>query len=295
METLLEAIGNTPLLKLAERTSAGAAIYAKLERFNPGVSIKDRHVLAMIEAAESQGVLKPGGTVIEAVYGNTGIALAHICNIKGYQLILVMPEDYIPERRHVLSCLGIEIINTPAAQGIRGAMEQAAAIKVEHPDYFTLNHFDNAAQLTAHLSGLAQEILDDLTGIQIDAFVGALGTGSSLAALAQVLRPQGTQIIAVEPEAGQAIPGIGFGLEPQHIKAELVDRIVTVTAQDAARGFKELAAENGVLAGLSCGANYRVAKQIAAELGPGKNVLTIFYDGGERYFSLQQELKEKAS
>lgn len=302
METLLEAIGNTPLLKLGRGApDGGATIYAKLERFNPSVSIKDRTVRAMIDAAEQSGALKAGGTVLEPVAGNTGIALAHICNIRGYPLILTMPEDYMPERQHILECCGTQIETTPAEQGIKGAIERAQQIKVEHPDYFIPDHFANETQVEAYRQGLVQEILTDLEGVSVDAFIGCVGTGSSLIAIAEAFRPNGTQIIAVEPascaflskcETGRhAIPGISFGFVPDYFPREAIDRIETVTDQQAVQGFRSLAAETGLLAGLSSGANYHVAKQVSTELGAGKNILTLFYDGGERYFSLEKELQ----
>ncbi len=286
MESVLEATGHTPLLKLERGLPAGAAvIYAKLERFNPSVSIKDRAVRAMVDAAEARGDLKPDGTILEAVAGNTGIALAHICNIRGYGLILTMPEDYMPERRHVLECFGTQIETTPATQGVRGAIEAAEAIKAKHPDYCMLDHFNNLDQVEAHRKALVPEILEDLAGRHVDAFVGCVGTGASLTAIAERLRSTGTQIVAVEPAASSAIPGIAFGIIPDYLNDEFIDRRAEVTDREAVQGFRSLAAENGVLAGLSSGANYHVAKQLAVELGEGKTVLTIFYDGGERYFS----------
>ena len=304
IETLIEAIGDTPLLKLEPRDPEGAAtLYVKLERFNPSVSLKDRNVLAMIQQAENEGLLRPGGTVIEPVAGNTGIALAHICNVKGYRLVLTMPADYMPERHHVLECCGTQIEITPAEEGIDGAIERARQIHRQHPEYVYLDHFSNEAQVRAHETGLVKEILADLGDVHIDAFIGSVGTGSSLTAIADVLQPHGTQMIAVEPAAApflsqgvrgvHKIPGIGFGFMPEYLRRVRLDRIETVKDEEALEGFRNLARETGVLGGLSCGANYWVAKKIAAELGSGKNILTIFYDGGERYFSLGKQLARK--
>ncbi len=294
-ESLLDATGNTPLLHIDLEVPEGTVnLYAKLERFNPSVSIKDRNVRAMIDAAEQSGELQAGGTVLEPVAGNTGIALAHICNVRGYQLILTMPEDYMPERRHILKRLGIKIETTPADQGIAGAVERAQVIKTEHPDYYVPDHFTNEVQVEAHRAGLVREILDDLNGVSIDAFIGSIGTGSSLVAIAEALKPAGTQIIAVEPAAAKhAIQGIGFGFQPPYLKEGTIDHVEKVSDQDAVQGFREMAAETGVLGGLSCGANYIVAKRMARTLGPDKNILTVFYDGGERYFSLEKELKNE--
>lgn len=291
MQSVLEATGQTPLLKLDTIVQAGATLYAKLERFNPSVSIKDRNVLAMIDAAEALGQLKAGGTVLEPVAGNTGIALAHICNIRGYRLILTMPEDYMPERRHILERCGTQIETTPAVHGVQGAIDRARELQGQHPDYYVPDHFSNESQLEAHRKGLVKEIIQDLAGTRIDAFVGCIGTGSSLTAIAEVFQG-GAQIIAVEPsERSHAIPGISFGFRPPYLKNKLIDRVEKISDQEAAAGFRELAAETGVLAGLSSGANYFIAKKIARDLGPDKNILTIFYDGGERYFSLEKELR----
>lgn len=304
MENLVDTIGNTPLLKLAQGVPVGGAdIYAKVERFNPGGSIKDRVAVAMIDAAEQKGRLAPGRTVLEPVAGNTGIALALVCRLRGYSLILTMPEDYMPERRYILECCGTRIETTPAEEGIAGAIRRAHVIQKEHPDYFMPDHFSNPAQVEAHHKGLMQEILTDLDGVSIDAFVGCVGTGSSLTAIAEALQPEGTKIIAVEPAASpflsegksgrHAIPGIGFGFAPETLKRELIDQIETITDEEALKGSQDLAAKTGLLAGLSSGANYHVAKKVSQELGGGKNVLTIFYDGGERYLSLKRELSNK--
>lgn len=306
METILEAIGDTPLLKMdLGAPERGATIYAKVERFNPGGSLKDRVAVAMLDAAERAGRLRPGGTVLEPVAGNTGIALALVCRLRGYRLLLVMPEDYMPERQHVLECCGTVIETTPALLGIAGAIRRAGEIQREHPDYYMPDHFANREQRTAHRRGLVPEILRDLSGVPVDAFVGCVGTGSSLSAIAEELRPTGTEIIAVEPAAApflsegrggkHAIPGIGFGFAPLTLDRRLIDRIETVTDDEALHGFRELAATTGLLAGLSSGASYSVSKKVARELGAGKAVLTLFYDGGERYFSLQQELHGEES
>lgn len=304
MDTLIGTIGKTPLLKMERGIPEGSAtVYAKVERFNPGGSLKDRVVMAMLDEAERQGRLKQGGTIVEPVAGNTGIALAILCTLRGYHLILTMPQDYMPERRYILECLGTEIFTTPAEDGIDGSIAKAKKILEEHPDYYMPDHFTNPVQVGAYRDGLVKEISGDLAGVAIDAYVGAVGSGSSLTAIAEQFRPGGAKIIAVEPAASpflslgkrgrHAIQGIGFGYDPPNFKRELVDRIETVTDEEALRGFRDLAAQTGLLAGLSCGANYHVVKKVAKELGPGKNVLTIFYDGGERYLSLEKELNDK--
>lgn len=295
MESIVETIGNTPLLKL-ESLQGRATVYAKLERFNPGGSIKDRVVQAMLTAAEESGELKAGMTVLEPVAGNTGIALALLCRLRAYRLILTMPEDYMPERRYVLECCGAEIELTPAAAGISGAIRRAAELKQEHPDYFIPDHFHNEVQVEAHSQGLVQEIRSDLADIIPDALVGCVGTGSSLQALARYYRPHGTKIfvVTVSPRA-RTVPGIDFGLSESLLDKDWVDQTVQLTMEEALQGFQELAASTGVLAGLSSGATYRVAKKLSLQLGTGKNILTIFYDGGERYFSLEKTLRKEVA
>jgi cysteine synthase len=296
---LLDSIGKTPLLRLGRAVSAGGArIYAKLERFNPGGSIKDRTVAAMLEAAEKSGTLKKGMTIIEPVAGNTGVALALQCAIRGYHLILVMPEDYMPERRHILESLGTNIETTSAREGVQGAIKRVGTLSEEHPDYFMINHFENPIQVDAHRAGLMAEILVDLDE-PIHAFVSCVGIGSTLTAAALTLKESGTQIIAVEPQAfPHAIQGIGFGMSPANLNGDSIDQTYSVSDAEAVQGFGELAAETGVLAGLSSGANYFVSKKLSHKLGEGKNIVTIFYDGGERYFSLKERInpsKEKVS
>ncbi len=295
MENILAAIGNTPLLRLEQGPPPdGAVIYAKIERFNPGGSLKDRAALAMIEAAEEEGKLQVGGTVVEPVAGNTGVALALICRLRGYSLILTMPEDYMPERRYILECCGTQIETTSAAEGITGAIRRAREIHAEHPGSYMPDHFSNRVQVTAHRQGLVSEIVADLEGVAVDAVVGCVGTGSSLTALAEIFREQGSEIIAVDPPTfPHAIQGIGFGFDPALLNQELIDRRETVTDEEALAGFRDLAATTGLLAGLSSGAVFHVAKKIARQLGPDKNILTLFYDGGERYFSLREELQKK--
>lgn len=303
MHQLTENIGKTPLFRCKRGFAASAAmVYAKLERFNPGGSIKDRNVRAMLETAQQTGALKPGMTLIEAVAGNTGIALAMQCRRLGYSLVLVMPEDYMPERRYILECLGVQLVLTPAVDQMAGAYRKAQEILRQHPDYYMPDHFHNQAQVDDHSQHFIQEILDDLSrepkknakDTPIDVFLGCYGSGSHLAAAIQVLKPQGTRIIALRPNSqSHAIPGIGFNVPAVLFNESEIDHFIEFNQEDALRGMEELARETGILAGLSSGANYVIAKRLAAELGPEQTLVTTFYDGGERYLSLEKNLKEK--
>ena len=292
----LELIGNTPVTELQRIVPEGSAtVLAKLEFLNPGGSVKDRICLAMIEAAEAQGSLKPGATIIEPTSGNTGIGLALVAAARGYRLILTMPDTMSQERRSLLRAYGAELILTPDTKGMHGAIKKAEEILEEHPDYFMPQQFSNPANPEAHRRTTALEILEQCP--QIDALVAGVGTGGTVTGVGSVLRqarPE-TEIIAVEPASSavlsggepgyHAIQGIGAGFIPDVFDDDIVDRVLAVSDEDAIATTRRLACEEGILAGISSGAACAAALSIAEELGSGKIVLVVFPDSGERYLS----------
>lgn len=303
-ENILELIGSTPLVKLNRIVEDGMAdIYAKLEFFNPGGSIKDRICLSMIEDAERKGLLKPGATIIEPTSGNTGIGLAMVAAVKGYKLILTMPETMSMERVFILESYGAEVLLTPGEEGMIGAVKKAEELAGETPGSFMPHQFNNPANPAIHRETTAREILHAMDG-QVDALVAGVGTGGTITGVAEMLKskiPQ-VQIIAVEPadspvisggEAGpHRIQGIGAGFIPQVLQVDAIDRIITVTDEDAYELSKKLAREEGLFVGISAGAAVFSALIIARELGKGKTVVVIIPDTGERYYSTHQHFEE---
>jgi cysteine synthase A len=298
-KSILDTIGNTPMMKLSRMVKAdNAEVWVKLEGFNPGGSVKDRIALSMIEEAEQRGRLKKGMKIVEPTSGNTGIGLAMVAAVKGYPIVLTMPESMSMERRQLLSAYGAELVLTPAAKGMRGALEKAAEIAASGKEYFMPQQFENPANPMVHRQTTAREILDLMGGKRIDAFVAGVGTGGTITGVGEVLRKKvkGVRIYAVEPAAspvlsgGQAGPhpiqGIGAGFVPKVLNTKVYDEIIQVTADDAKGTAKRLAVEEGLLIGISSGAACWAALQVAAKLGKGKRVVTIFPDGGERYLSM---------
>lgn len=293
-------IGNTPLVQLRDLAGESAAtVLAKVEFFNPGGSIKDRACLHMIEAAEADGRLKPGMTLIEPTSGNTGIGLALVSAVRGYKLILVMPESMSMERASLLSSYGAQLVLTPAWEGMRGAIKEAESIVAQNPDYFMPAQFSNPANAEAHRQTTGPEILSAVEE-EIDAFVVAVGTGGTITGVGEVLKaknPQ-TQVIAVEPatcavlsggEPGpHKIQGIGAGFVPEILNRDIIDRVITVSDDDAYKMAKTLAKQDGLLVGISSGANVWAAREVARELGKGKTVVTLLPDTGERYISIEK-------
>ena len=295
-ESPLDLIGRTPVVRLSRIVPEGAAeVWAKVESCNPGGSVKDRICRAMIEQAEADGRLKPGATVIEPTSGNTGIGLALVCAVKGYRLILTMPETMSEERRSLLAAYGAELILTPDTRGMHGAIRKAEEILAEHPDYFMPQQFSNPANPEAHRQTTARELLDQFQ--RIDAFVAGVGTGGTITGVGDVLKQRmpGVTIIAVEPAASPVlsggepgfheIQGWGAGFIPEVLDTSVYDEVVTVTDEQAARWARRLAREEGLLSGISCGGACAAAVEIATRLGSGKVVVTVLPDTGERYLT----------
>ncbi len=301
LDSLLDAVGHTPLMQLSRAVPAGCGqIFAKLEAFNPGGSVKDRICLQMIEAAEQEGILKPGATVIEPTSGNTGIGLAWVCALKKHPLILVMPENYSVERRFMMRALGARIVLTEAVLEMPGAIAKAEALAAETPDAFLPRQFSNPHNPEAHELGTAQEILADLPQGGVDAFVAGVGTGGTLTGVGRILKRHDPRckIVAVEPESAAVlsgrqpsvhrIQGIGAGFIPKILDLSLIDQIETVSDREAFENSKQLARAEGLLVGISSGAAFAAALRVSRQLGPESRVLTLFPDKGERYFSIEK-------
>lgn len=297
--SILELIGATPLVKLNRiPPEGGATILGKLENLNPGGSVKDRIALSMIEDAEAAGHISPGATIVEPTSGNTGIGLAVVCAVKGYRLILTMPEDMSLERRRLLERLGAEILLTPAIEGMTGAVFAARQVVEKNKSAFMPQQFENRANPEVHRRTTAREIIE-ATGGQVDAFVAGVGTGGTITGVGEVLRAElgaDVRVVAVEPSrspvlsGGRAgmhnIQGIGASFVPGVLNREVYDEVIRIEDRDATSMALRLAREEGILAGISSGANVVASLQIAAKLGPGKTVVTMLCDTGERYLSV---------
>jgi len=288
-------IGATPLVRL-QGDDGWAEIYAKVEAANPGGSVKDRICLNMILAAERDGRLKAGSTIIEPTSGNTGIGLALIAAVRGYRLVLLMPESMSRERSEILKAFGAEVVLTKAQLGMAGAIDEARALLARHPGYFMPDQFANPV-VRRWTSG--PEILSATDG-RVDAFVAGVGTGGTITGVGEVLKAHNpaVRIVAVEPAASAVlsgrppgphkIQGIGAGFIPKVLNRAVVDEIITVTDDDAYRAMKALAEREGLLVGISSGANVVAARQVAQRLGEGRRVVTVLPDRGERYFSMDR-------
>ena len=296
---VLELIGRTPVVRLNRLpTPEGAAVIAKVESLNPGGSVKDRIAVAMLEDAERRGLLRPGGTIVEPTSGNTGIGLAIAAAVKGYRLILTLPDDMSVERQRLLARFGAEIHLTPAIEGMTGAVFAAQELVREHSDYFMPQQFENPANPDAHRRGTALEILEVLGDRRLDAFVAGVGTGGTLTGVAEVLKEKisGVRIVAVEPARSpvlsggkarpHAIQGIGASFVPGVLNRSIIDEIMTVRDEDAIGWSPRLAREEGLLVGVSAGAAAFAACAVAATLTPAQLVMTVLPDTGERYLSL---------
>ncbi len=303
METLLEAIGNTPLIELKRSLpEASARVFAKLEKFNPGGSSKDRVILKILDSAEKSGALIPGQTIVAATTGNSGIALGYLGNIKKYPIILTMPENFSLERRRILESYGVTLHLTPAAEDMKGAISLAKKIAREKNAFF-LDQFENPQTVLAHQEGTFEEIKKELPE-NIDAFVCGVGTGGTLMGIGKALKNRGTRIYAIEPTSSpwlsqgktgpHKIQGIGPGFVPKILDRSIIDEVISITDREAYEGAQDIAKHEGLLVGISCGAAFVGAKRIAQKLGTGKIVLTTFPDGGERYFSMKKFFNEES-
>ena len=302
-EHILETIGNTAHIRM-NRLFPNAEVWIKSERSNPGGSIKDRIALAMIEDAEKSGALKPGGTIVEPTSGNTGIGLAMVAAVKGYKLILVMPESMSVERRRLMLAYGATFDLTPREKGMKGAIERAIDIVESTPDAWMPQQFENAANIAVHVQTTAQEILADFADMPIDAMITGVGTGGHITGCAEVLKKAwpDLKVFAVEPtlspviSGGQAGPhpiqGIGAGFIPANLHTQLLDGVIKVDPADAKTMARRAASEEGMLVGISSGATLAAIAQKLPELGASARVLGFNYDTGERYLSVPDFLPE---
>jgi len=295
-DNIVQAVGRTPLVRINRLTEPGSAtLYAKLESFNPCGSVKDRIGVSMIEAAEKDGSLKKGMTIVEPTSGNTGIGLAMVAAAKGYRCVFVMPDTMSIERRALLKMLGAEIVLTPGSEGMKAAMAKADELAGQD-GFFQPQQFSNPANPEIHRRTTGVEIIDDLDDIHLDALVAGVGTGGTISGTgAAVKEKYGCRVVAVEPDASPVlsggdpgphpIQGIGAGFVPDNYKAEVVDEVVRVKNEDALQTSRAMASQEGILVGISSGAIVWAALQVAARLGEGKTVVTVVPDTGERYLS----------
>jgi cysteine synthase A len=293
----LEMVGNTPLLKLNNLVEGDMAeVYLKLEKYNPGGSVKDRAALGMIERAEELGLLKAGDTIVEPTSGNTGIALAMIGKLKGYRVIIVMPETMSVERRSLIRAYGAELVLTEGAKGMKGAIAKAQEIAENENGFYIPQQFLNEANPNKHYATTAEEILKDVN--DLDMFVAGVGTGGTITGVGKKLKElkSDVKVVAVEPEkspvisGGQPGPhkiqGIGAGFIPDIYNKDVVDKVITASEEEAFEAARLVAKKEGILIGISSGANVAIALKLAKELGKGKKLVTLAPDGGEKYISM---------
>ena len=292
VQNLLDLIGHTPMLEIQK------GLLLKLERFNPGGSVKDRTALAMIEDAEKRGILQPDATIIEPTSGNTGVGLAWIGRLKGYRVILTMPETMSVERRNLLAAYGAELVLTPGSEGMKGAIRKAEELRDETPNAVILGQFVNPANPAIHYATTGQEIWEDTNG-QVDVFIAGVGTGGTVSGVGRALKEKNmlVEIIAVEPASspvlsgGQAGPhkiqGIGANFVPDTYQPAYIDRVLTISDEEAFAASRLLAKDHGLLVGISSGAAYAAALQLAQQPEyQGKNIVVLLPDTGERYLSV---------
>lgn len=300
VQSVTELIGDTPLVRLNRIVPEDSAeIYVKLEYQNPGASVKDRIAISMIEEAEKAGLIKPGDTIVEPTSGNTGIGLALVAAAKGYKAIIVMPESMSIERRNLLRAYGAELVLTPGAEGMNGAVRKAEEIVAENPGYYIPQQFKNPANVKIHRETTGPEIVEAINSLdgKLDAFVAGIGTGGTISGAGEVLKDSfpGIKIVAVEPAASpllsggkpgpHKIQGIGANFVPEILNREVYDQIITVENDDAFEYARRAAKEEGILCGISSGAAIYAALQVAKELGKGKRVIAVVPSNGERYLS----------
>jgi len=300
VQNITQLIGDTPLVRLNRVVPEDSAeIYVKLEFQNPGASVKDRIAISMIEAAEREGRIKPGDTIIEPTSGNTGIGLAMVAAAKGYKAILVMPETMSLERRNLLRAYGAQLVLTPGSEGMKGAIRRAEEILAENPHYFMPQQFKNPANVEIHRRTTGPEIVEAINSLdgRLDAFVAGIGTGGTITGAGEVLRNNfpGIRIYAVEPAASPVlsggkpgphkIQGIGAGFVPDILNTEIYDEVITVENEEAFATSRRVAKEEGILGGISSGAAIFAALKVAKQLGKGKRVVAVVPSNGERYLS----------
>ena len=294
---ILEKIGGTPLVRINKLNEGGAEVVAKVEFFNPGGSVKDRIAFAMIEAAEKDGLLKPGALIIEPTSGNTGVGLALVAAVKGYHLILTMPETMSIERRKLAAAYGAEIVLTEGAAGMKGAIAKALELQAQNPGSFIPQQFENPANPAYHKAHTGPEIWNDADG-KVDAFVAGVGTGGTLTGVAEYLKSKNpaVKIFAVEPDTSPVlsggkpgphkIQGIGAGFVPKVLNTGIVSEIITVSAENAGKTARAAAAQEGLLVGISSGAALYAALELAKKPEfAGKRIVVLLPDTGERYLS----------
>lgn len=295
---ILETIGNTPVVRLERLFGPDQEVWIKLERSNPGNSIKDRIAVAMVEDAEKNGLLKPESVIIEPTSGNTGIGLAMVAAVKGYKLILVMPESMSVERRKLMQAFGATFELTPKEKGMKGAIEKAEALVKELPDAWMPRQFDNPVNVTAHEETTGQEVLRDFPD-GIDYLITGVGTGGHITGVAKVLKARfpNVKVIAVEPELSPVLAGgepgphplqgIGAGFVPKVYQADLIDEVIQVSKEESYQFAKDIGLREGILVGISTGAALAAVSKKLADIPKGSRVLTFNYDTGERYLSVE--------
>ena len=297
-DNVLGVIGNTPHVKINHLFGSDYEVYMKLEKQNPGASIKDRIALSMIEDAEKRGKITEGSTIIEPTSGNTGVGLAIVCAVKGYRLILVMPESMSIERRRLMAAYGATFELTPREKGMKGAIEKAKELVKSTPNSWMPQQFENKANIKIHRTTTAKEILRDFKD-GLDALITGVGTGGHITGCAEILKPKmpNLKVYAVEPAASPVISGgspsphpiqgIGAGFIPKNLHVEVLDGVIQVTKDEAFEMTQRLAREEGILAGISTGASLAAVAKKLAEMPKGSRVLTFNYDTGERYWSIE--------
>ena len=297
-------IGGTPLVKLRRPSSSdGASIYAKLEFYNPGGSVKDRIALSMVEDAERSGLIEPGWTLVEPTSGNTGIGLAMVGAVKGYPIVIVLPEDMTVERVGILKAYGAEVVFSPPNTAMQGAVEEAERLLAANENWFMPQQFNNSANPEVHRRTTAREVLRAMGKGSIHALVVGIGTGGTITGMGEVLKGRFPDIlvVGVEPASSAVlsggkpgvhmIQGIGAGFVPKVLNFQILDEVLTVSDEDAFLSAKQVAVEEGLFVGISSGAAYWAAQRVAERLGKGAQVVTVFPDGGERYLSFERYFK----
>ncbi|CAH1229159.1 MULTISPECIES: cysteine synthase A [Paenibacillus] len=300
VQSITDLIGDTPLVRLNRVVPEGSAeVYVKLEYQNPGASVKDRIAISMIEVAEQEGKLKPGDTIVEPTSGNTGIGIALVAAAKGYKAILVMPETMSLERRNLLRAYGAQLVLTPGAEGMKGAIKRAEELQAENPSYFIPQQFKNQANVKVHRETTGPEIVEAINAHdgKLDAFISGIGTGGTITGAGGVLKENfpNIKIYAIEPAASPVlsggkpgphkIQGIGAGFVPDILNTNVYDEIIAVENEDAFETSRRVAKEEGILGGISSGAAIFAALKVAKELGAGKRVVAVIPSNGERYLS----------